>query len=68
MIENTTKIILTHVLKRWNENKPSAQPSTCASNFSELLALKVYFIEVKYHSLSFVTYSKSYEVYVVMLT
>ena len=28
-IENNTKRILTHVLKRWNENKYSAHPITC---------------------------------------
>ena len=44
-IENNTKIILTHVLKIWNEKKSSAHPSTHALTPAELVSLNVYSIE-----------------------
>ena len=47
IIENNAKIILTHVLKRWNLNKSSAHSSTCALTSAEIVALKIYFIEPK---------------------
>ena len=43
-IENNTKIILNHILKRWNENKSSTNPSTHALTPAEIVALKLYFI------------------------
>ena len=46
-IETNTKIILTRVLKRWNENTSSAHPSTCSLTPSEDLAPKTYSIEFK---------------------
>ena len=41
-IETYTKIILTHVLNRWNENKSIAQASAYALNPAETVALKIY--------------------------
>ena len=58
---------MTRVLKRWKEKKSSSHPSTCALTSAETVALKVYSIEIKYYSLSFVTYSKSDALYVIML-
>ena len=46
-IENNPKIILTHVLMRWKEDKYNAQPSTCALTAAETVALKIYSIELK---------------------
>ena len=46
-IETNTKIILTHVLRSWNENKPIANPSTCTLTPAQSLALKIYSIELK---------------------
>ena len=46
-IETNTKRILTHVLKRWNEKKSSAHPSTPALTSYETVYLKIYFIELK---------------------
>ena len=46
-IETNTKIILTHVLMCWNEDKSNAQPSTCALTAAETLSLKIYSIELK---------------------
>ena len=65
-IQNNTKIILTHVLKRWNENKSSAHPITCPLISIEIVPLKIYFIELEYYSLSFVIYSESDALYVVI--
>ena len=45
--ESNTKRILTHVLKRWNEKKSSAHPSTCTLTSAEFVALKAYSIELK---------------------
>ena len=47
-IENTPKIILTHVLRRWKEDKSNAHPSTSAMNPAETVALKIYTIELKH--------------------
>ena len=41
-IEDKTKMILTHILKRWNENKSSAHPSTFTLNPAETVAPKIY--------------------------
>ena len=49
-IETNTKRILTHVLRRWDENKYNAHPSTSALNTSETIALKIYSIELKHSS------------------
>ena len=46
-METNTKIILTNVLKRWNENKSISHPSTCALTPAENVALKIYSIEIK---------------------
>ena len=46
-IETNTKIILTHVLMRWNEDKSYSHPSTCAFTAAETVALKIYLIELK---------------------
>ena len=46
-IENNAKIILTHILIRWNENKSSAHPSTCGFTSAETVAMKIYYIELK---------------------
>ena len=65
-IENNAKIILTRVLKRCIENKSSAQSSTCVFTFYEIGYLKKYYIELKYYPSSYVIYSKSDVLYVVM--
>ena len=41
-IETYTKIILTHVLMSWKEDKPNAHPSTCAFYLSETVSLKIF--------------------------
>ena len=46
-IETNTKRILTHVLKRWNEDKSIAHPSTCAFTPAETVAMTIYLIELK---------------------
>ena len=46
-IETNTKRILTHVLKRWNENKSIAHPSICALTPAENVAMKICSIELK---------------------
>ena len=63
-IENKTKRILTHVLKSWDVNTSSAHPSAPALTTSEVVALKVYFIELKYHYLYLLIYSQSDSLYV----
>ena len=47
-IENTSKRILTHVLRRWKEDKSNAHPSTSAMTPAETVALKIYTIELKH--------------------
>ena len=47
-IENTSKRILTHVLRRWKEDKSNTHPSTSAMTPAETVALKIYTIELKY--------------------
>ena len=49
-IENTSKIILTHFLRRWKEDKYNAHPSTSAITPAETVALKIYTIELKHSS------------------
>ena len=39
--------LMTHILKHWNGNKSSAHPSTHAFTYAELVALKVYSVELK---------------------
>ena len=63
-IETNTKRILTCVLNSWNENKSIAHPSTYAFTPSETVALKIYSIELKYYSWSFLIYSESDALYV----
>ena len=46
-IENNTKRILPNILKRWNKNNSSAHPSKYTLTYAELVALKVYSVEVK---------------------
>ena len=48
-IENKLKRILTHVLKRWNENKSILHPSMNALTPNEHIALKISYIEIKYY-------------------
>ena len=67
IIENNTNKILTYVLNRCNENKSSLHPSKYALKFSCFVALKVYAISLKEFYLSFVIYSKSDLLCVVML-
>ena len=43
----TPRIILTHLVKRWNGNKSSAHPITNALKTAELVVLKVYYFELK---------------------
>ena len=45
--ETNTKIILTHFIKDWNENKFIAHPSTCELSQAETVALKIHLIELK---------------------
>ena len=46
-IETNSKRIMTHVLRRWDENKSNAHPSSCALNPAETVAMKIYSIELK---------------------
>ena len=46
-IETNTKRILTRILMSWNEDKSIEHPSTCAFTPSEIVALKIYSIELK---------------------
>ena len=46
-IETNKKIILTGVLRCWNENKSILHPSTCALTPAETVALKIYSIKLK---------------------
>ena len=46
-IETNTKIIMTLVLKRWNEKKSIAHPSTCAFSPAENVSLNIYSIKLK---------------------
>ena len=55
-IETNTKRVMTHVLKRWNENKYIANPSTCTLSPAETVSLRMYSIELKYCSCSLVMY------------
>ena len=47
-IETNSKIILTHVLRRWDGIKSNAHPSTSALNPAETVALQIYSIELKH--------------------
>ena len=47
-IENTSKRILTHVLRRWDDIESTAHPSTSAMTPAETVALKIYSIELKH--------------------
>ena len=46
-IETTSKRILTHALRRWDDIKYTAHPSTSATTPVETVALKIYSIEPK---------------------
>ena len=46
-IENNTRRIITYTLKRWDGNKSSATPSANAMTSAEVVALKLYSIELK---------------------
>ena len=46
-IETNLKRIMTHVLRRWDDIKSNAHPSTSAMTPSETVALKIYSIELK---------------------
>ena len=46
-IETNSMIILTHVLRRWDDIKSNAHPSTSALTPAETVALKIYSIELK---------------------
>ena len=46
-IETNARIIMTHVLYCWNENKSSAHPITFEFTSSETVALNIYSIEIK---------------------
>ena len=59
--------IMTRIFKRWYGNKSSDHPSTHALTPDELVALKVYSIDLNYYFLYFMMYSKSDSLYVVML-
>ena len=47
-IETNSKIILTHVLRRWDDIKSNAHPSTSVMTTAETIALKIYSIELKH--------------------
>ena len=47
-IETTSNRILTHVLRRWDDIKSTAHPSTSAMTPAETVALKIYSIELKH--------------------
>ena len=55
-IENNTKRILTHILKRWDGNNSSAPPSADTITPTEVVALNVYSVELKYYCLYFLIY------------
>ena len=59
---------MTHDLKHLNENKSIALPSTHELIPAELIALKVYSIELKYYCSSFLVYYKSDSLYVVIFS
>ena len=46
-IEANTKIIMNHVVMRWNEDKSIAHPSIFSLTPDETVALKIYSIELK---------------------
>ena len=46
-IETKTKRIMTHVLRRWNEENSIAHPSTDTFTPAETVAMKIYSIELK---------------------
>ena len=46
-IETKSKIILSHVFRRWDGNKSNAHPSTSTLTPDKTLALKIYSIELK---------------------
>ena len=58
-IEDITKRILTLILKRCDGNKSSYHPSAHAMEPAEVVALKVYYIELKYYCQYFLLYSQS---------
>ena len=45
--EDISKIVLTHLLKRWDENKTQSHPSSTAMNSEEHISLKVCSIVLK---------------------
>ena len=47
-IETNSKIILNHILRRWDDIKSNAHPSTSARTPAETIALKIYSIELKH--------------------
>ena len=49
-IETNSKRILTHVLRRWDDIKSNAHPSTSVMIPAETIALKIYSIELKHSS------------------
>ena len=49
-IENTSKRIMTRVLRRWKEDKSNTHPSTSAMIPDETVALKIYTIELNHSS------------------
>ena len=55
-IETNSKIILTHVLRRWDDIKSNAHPSTSAMTPAETVALKIYSIELKRSALFPITF------------
>ena len=48
-IENITKRILIHILNLWDGNKTSAYPSAPVMTPDEVVALKLYSIELKWY-------------------
>ena len=49
-IETTSKRILTHVFRRWDDIKSTVHPSTSAMTPDETVALKIYSIELKHYA------------------
>ena len=47
IIKNNTKRILNHLIKCFNGNKSITHPIAHAMTTAEILALKVYYIEIK---------------------
>ena len=47
-IENTSKRILTHILRRWDDIESTVHQSTSAMTPAETAALKIYSIEIKH--------------------